>query len=276
MSAVSVFDESQNTLGEGLLVDDSGNRLFWVDIVESKILAKSLSGTAGMTFSVDSNPSALLSMRDSSLVFCDRRGLASLDVSTGDISSIDLTPDIGENSDFRANDGTGLRNGNLIYGTMEDSPTGMTGGVYGYNGACTLNLDVKIGIPNGFVCLGDSRLLIADSLKQRIDLYELDADQLRIRYLECWRDFSDFGHTPDGGCLADDGYVYFALWDGFGIAVLDRSGKMVGTIELPVPRPTNCKVSSSGRLYVTSAREGLSDQMLRDYPLSGSVFEVDL
>jgi len=276
MSSVSLFDESRNELGEGLLVDEAANRLYWVDIVKSKIFSKDLSGGARDEYLVDGNPSALLYVRGSRLFFCSRSGLASIDVASGQISAIDSIPGIGKGSRYRANDGTVLHNGNIVYGTMEESPIGATGAIYGYDGVRTIDLNIDVGIPNGFVCLDNSRLLIADSLQQRIDLYVLDSVALTLSFEKCWHDFSEFGYTPDGGCLANDGYVYFALWDGFGIAVLDGSGKMVRTIELPVPRPTNCKMAGSGRLFVTSARDGLSDQMLREYPLSGSVFVLDL
>ena len=48
----------------------------------------------------------------------------------------------------------------------------------------------------------------------------------------------------------------------------------VNELELPAPRVTSCCFGGDNydELYVTTAREGMSETELDDYPLSGSVF----
>ena len=46
---------------------------------------------------------------------------------------------------------------------------------------------------------------------------------------------------------------------------------------IPVPRPTNCALDvKEDKLFVTSAYEGLFDRQRKQYPLSGSIIEIDV
>ena len=156
----------------------------------------------------------------------------------------------------------------------EDEST--AAGLYFYNGENTKSLNISVGIPNGFIQLGDSDILIADSYTKRVNLFRMDRVNEILQFKRCWHDFSVEDFTPDGGCAGKSGNVYIALWDGFGIAVLNYAGDLLRVLEIPVPRPTNCKLACDGKLYVTSATEGLSVEQLRMYPLSGSILAVDL
>jgi sugar lactone lactonase YvrE len=54
-------------------------------------------------------------------------------------------------------------------------------------------------------------------------------------------------------------------------------GMIVSEIEVPVPRPCGCTFGGEdhNRLYITTARETLTDETLREIPLCGSVFVVE-
>ena len=52
---------------------------------------------------------------------------------------------------------------------------------------------------------------------------------------------------------------------------------MLETVDLPVERPTSCAFGGPDRdtLFVTSAREGLSDEAIARQPCAGHVFAVE-
>jgi sugar lactone lactonase YvrE len=54
-------------------------------------------------------------------------------------------------------------------------------------------------------------------------------------------------------------------------------GIIVSEIEVPVPRPCGCVFGGENydRLYITTARETLDDETLREIPLCGSIFVVE-
>ena len=276
MSDIRVFHRSKDVLGEGLFFDPSGRRVFWTDIVRSRIYSKGIDDDSFSVHDVEGNPSAILEVNNATVFFCCQFGLASLDLHTGKQKILSKNPDTGANKDYRANDGVGLGSGWALYGTMEFSSREKSGGIYLYTGETTQSVDIQIGIPNGFIRLDPKSVLVADSYTREVGLYELDAQNGTLDFVRCWHDFSSNCFTPDGGCTDYNGNVYFALWDGSGIAVLDYSGNLVEVIGLPVPRPTNCKLATGKHLLVTTAREGLSQAQIDAAPLSGSVLEISL
>ena len=262
-----VFHNSSNTLGEGLFVDSERGRVFWTDILESRIYQKCLDSGICNSFDVTGHPSAIVGATPSEIVFCNRVGVSLLDLESSSQTVLSENPDTFYDEGRRANDGVALGNGFVIYGTMELTPREDTGGLYLYDGNVTCSLNVPIGIPNGFVLLEEPNILIADSLAKKINLFEIDETNRRLRFVRCWHDFSSEHFTPDGGCADYNGNVYFALWDGSGVAVLDYSGNLIEIISLPVPRPTNCKLAGDKRLLVTTAREGLTHDQVGQAPL---------
>ena len=276
MQQYVVFHKSHNTLGEGLFVDCESGCVFWTDIAESCVYRKFPDTGRCDSYSVDGHPSVILAVNGSKLLLCSRDGVVSFDLESRDQTVLSANPDTIRADGLRANDGTALDNGFVIYGTMEFEPREGTGGLYLYDGDITHSLDTPIGIPNGFIRLDESAILIADSLTKKVNLYKVDKKARMLRFVNCWHDFSSNCFTPDGGCTDYNGNVYFTLWDGSGVAVLDYSGNLVEIISLPVPRPTNCKLAGEKRLLVTTAREGLSQEQLQEAPLSGSVLEIQL
>ena len=213
-------------------------------------------------YDVEGYPSAILAVNGSTLTFCNRDGVGSYDLESREQTVLSENPDTSSVDGLRANDGVALDNGLIIYGTMAFEPRDGTGGLYLYDGEATRSLNTPLGIPNGFIRLNESRILIADSLTKRVNLYDFNTDTRMLRFMRCWHDFSSNCFTPDGGCTDYNGRVYFALWDGSGVAVLDDSGDLVEIIGLPVPRPTNCKLAGEKRLLVTTAREGLTREQV--------------
>ncbi|MCP8940559.1 SMP-30/gluconolactonase/LRE family protein [Alsobacter sp. SYSU M60028] len=82
---------------------------------------------------------------------------------------------------------------------------------------------------------------------------------------------------PSALAVQDDGHVWVALRDGWGVARLDRTGTGMRLLPLPVPRPTGLAFGGPGGdvLYVTSERIGLTPQQLAEAPDSGGVFVLD-
>lgn len=276
MSHYNIFHEAEASLAEGIYVDEFGKRVFWVDIERSEIHSKSFDGRSYHQYATEYYPSALFGLKGSKLFLSDSRGVAVFDIDTAETKLVSRNPDTGFDSDFRSNDGTALPDESVVYGTMEMRPSGITGGVYFFDGTATYTLDCPIGIPNGFIWLSDTDILIADSYTRHVYLYKFDRGNAMLRRDRCWHDFSEDGFTPDGGCADSSDTVYFALWDGSGVGVLNFAGDFLGVIDLPALRPTNCKMGGSRSLFVTTAREGMTDAQLDKYPLSGSVFEIEL
>jgi sugar lactone lactonase YvrE len=67
-----------------------------------------------------------------------------------------------------------------------------------------------------------------------------------------------------------------AFWGGSAVRRFDPEGAIVSTIEFPVSQVTSCAFGGDdlSELYVTSARDGLSDHQLAEQPLAGALFRL--
>ena len=130
-------------------------------------------------------------------------------------------------------------------------------------------------LPNG---LGwnaeDTVMYLADSYAKLLYRADFDAESGEIGALEVLAETSEPG-VPDGLAVDVEGCFWVAMHGGREVRRYDPTGRVVGVVPLPVLQPTSCAFGKDGRLYVTSARNGLSGAELAGYPLSGAVFAVD-
>jgi sugar lactone lactonase YvrE len=82
---------------------------------------------------------------------------------------------------------------------------------------------------------------------------------------------------PDGMTVDAEGFLWLAHFDGWRVTRRDPEGRVERTLELPVAQVTSLAFGGPEleRLFVTTAREGLSDDALRAQPLAGGLFELE-
>ncbi|EKE75371.1 SMP-30/gluconolactonase/LRE family protein [Gallaecimonas xiamenensis] len=272
---IEILSEQPAMLGEGIFFDDETKDIYWLDILNSKLYRKNIINEEipVQEFDVGDMPSSILEVSDDVITFIDRTGLCEFNIKEQVYNTILLTPYSGQSEIFRANDGVKLNNGLVLYGTMQIEPDNKKGSLICCSKENIIShIHNEIFIPNSFIEV-DDKVIISDSLIGEAFVYSINNGELERKGL--WSNFSSCVGTPDGGCLDMQGNIYLAFWDGHAIYKFDSDGKVLGKIELPVPRPTNCVVVGSS-LYVTSAMVGLSEIELEEYPKSGHLLKVEL
>ncbi len=276
---ISVFSRVKCVLGESPLWHPLRNSLFWLDILECRLYEKAFDSEAaefdrvwelpetGSALALDGNSS------DSLFIVTDI-SFSRINLETGRFSQF---ISLSSNVNMRANDGGVAPNGDFWFGTMEKNPTGQNGAVYSIssNGEITHQL-AGIGIPNTFAWSLDGRLLyLSDSIRQKMFVFEVD-DGHAVSHSRktTFINLSSTDATPDGGAMDSDGNLWNAQWGGFNVKCYSPRGEVLDSIELPVPQVSSCCFGGSGNssLFITSAREGMSEAELEKYPLSGCVF----
>jgi sugar lactone lactonase YvrE len=116
-----------------------------------------------------------------------------------------------------------------------------------------------------------------DTLAKTIWAYDIDADGDLTNKRELAQ-IEIEGAWPDGSVVDSQGYLWTALWGGFGVLRLSPEGEIVDKIALPAPNITKPCFGGPNlkTLYFTTARKGLSDEDLAAYPEAGGLFAVDV
>lgn len=180
--------------------------------------------------------------------------------------------------DYRTNDGKASPEGRIWIGVMHMNTQHENGALYCIEQDLSFR-EILTGqsIPNGIVwnSRGDV-MYYADSGKKCIYAFDYDrkngslsSQRVAIRVPP------EYG-IPDGMTIDADDHLWVAHWGGFGVYIWDPSdGRMTGKVEVPAPNVASCTFGDKNQLFITTARSGLSERELEQYPLSGSVFAAE-
>lgn len=274
---IEIYHKAENQLGEAPYWSRENETLYWVDIVHSSLFSKAVDGQ----FTQYDLPEALTSffVLDSKAYGCTETGYCEFDLKTNNFRRlIEIEKDVSSN---RSNDGKFDGDRGFIFGTMSWSGDKKTGSIYHVdiiNLECTV-LDTGFFIPNGFTFNSEfSEIVIADSYLGKIYKYQYDVSKQAVTNKQEIVDMSASGFSPDGMVTTADNKFWNAVWDGACLHQYDFYGQLQDRISLPVLRPTSCVFGGLKRdqLYITTAREGLSEEQIIEYPYSGSILKVNM
>jgi sugar lactone lactonase YvrE len=84
--------------------------------------------------------------------------------------------------------------------------------------------------------------------------------------------------SPDGLCVDAEGAIWVALWGGYQVRRFSASGEVIGRVALPTAQPSCCAIGGANAttLYITTAREHMSPELLEKEPEAGRLFCVDV
>lgn len=268
---VYVAFEAQNTLGEGPIWARATKRLYWFDIKQALLYwGEPDTGTSG-SWPLPCRASAAAIRETGGLLLATEHGLADFDTETGAFTvrrPLDAAPG------FRSNDGKIDVKGRFWWGTMDDNGGERPGALYRYDPNETLEQVVDdIHIVNTVSCSPDGRTYyLADSRRGVIWAFDMDeAGRLSNRRV--------FVETegPDGSAVDADGHLWNAQWGAWRIVRYAPDGSVDRVVEVPVEQPSSCAFGGPDMttLFVTTAREDLSEEALARQPAAGSVLAFE-
>jgi sugar lactone lactonase YvrE len=266
-------------LGEGPVWDAERQRLLWTDIQSRRLYE--LKDGAVRHWDTPERLCCLALVEDEPdrLLAAFETGLAGFDPDTGKLDWLQR-PELGHTG-RRFNDGRVDRQGRLWTGTMVEAAEiagADTASLWrvDHDGALSRHRE-GIHISNGACFSPDgATLYFADSPKQTIWALELDPQTGDIRSERLFAKVTE-GY-PDGSTIDAEGCVWNARW-GAGIVVRHApDGREIERLSVPVSQPTSAAFGGADlkTLYVTSARDELSEQTLAAEPHAGDVFAFHL
>jgi len=266
-------------LGEGTLWDPDRGVVWWVDILSSAIHTHRIATGENRRQALSLRVTSLGLATDGGLIASADPGFVRLNVADDlSVSVARVVAPIVEPAGNRFNDGKVDARGRFWAGTMDDSERAARGSLYRLD-PTEVATAIRGGfrVPNGPCFLADGTLLITDTPAREIIAITLDPHGQPLSERPFTRFGADQGY-PDGMTVDAEDHVWVAFWDGWCVRRLSPSGSVVTEVTLPVQRPTCPSFAGDAltRMYVTSARTGLTESDLQSQPLAGGLLMLEL
>jgi len=280
MSKVDCVLKIEATLGEGPLWRAADQRLYWLDLFapaihrfdprsgrNERLKAELGAAIGGMVFD-----------RSGGWIVVDREGIHRIDPKDGRRRKLAVPRELKAGMTF--NDAKCDRRGRLWSGTGDIDWVKPVGELYLLDGSGKLqSLDKPIACSNGPAFSPDgTRAYYTDGNARHVVTYDIDKATGAVGPRRLFHAFAGETEGPDGMTVDADGCLWVALWGDGHVAQLRPDGKLERKLKVPVPQPTSVGFGGDGldKMYITSARVGLSDHQLTEAPLSGSIFVAEV
>lgn len=137
-------------------------------------------------------------------------------------------------------------------------------------------IEKDLYISNGLGWSPDQKILYHVDTKPKIVWrYDYDIETGSVKNRRVFLQIEDEG-SPDGMCIDRNGNLYIAMFGGYKVLIFSASGLLQDSIRLPVPNVTSCALNErKNEMFITTARDGLSEKEQKNYPLSGCVFRCE-
>lgn len=259
-------------LGEAPTWDIRTGVLLWVDILGSRVHRFDPTSSTTETTQLKQHVSAAKPRSRGGLVLNLRDGIALAD-SSGSLTWLVYWARDG----VRGNDAAVDPSGRLWAGTMRYDTTegGWLTRVSGDGSVRTVLTDARIS--NGIAWSPErTAMYYIDSAYPRIDVFDYDDPSGEVRDRRPFIELTDTDGVPDGLCVDADGCLWVAVNGGGVIRRYTPAGALDREVPVPVSQPTSCCFGgwSLTDLYITTAREHLSPEHLREQPHAGDLLVI--
>lgn len=278
MTEVKVAIDAKATLGEGSLWNPKAGVLHWVDINKGEVHTYNPSTKEDKFIVIGQMVGALGIRKSGGLVVALHHGFAFLDLETQKLTPI-ANPEK-EIPTNRMNDGKVCPAGRFYAGTIDTKDAEKNkASFYVLNADHSVRkLFGDVTISNGLIWSPDNKTMYyIDSPLRTIDAFDYDINTGDLSNRRTIISVPPGDDVPDGMTIDADGNLWVAHWGATPGKVTQwnpNTKQLIRTIEVPTSHVTS--VSFGGPdledLYITSAREGLSEEQLASQPHAGALF----
>ena len=178
----------------------------------------------------------------------------------------------------RHNDTKADRCGRLWTTTMRDFGAAVAGALYRIDpGLAVTRMLNGLRVPNALAWSPDDRLMyFADTSDGRLRAYAFTRDRGTLGSMRILVEDGVLPGRPDGAAVDADGCLWSARYGGGCVARVTPAGDVDRIVSLPVSQVTACAFGDADlrTLYVTTARQRLTQAQLAAEPAAGALFAV--
>ncbi len=265
-----------NEIGEGPLWHADMDSIYWIDVglKPLKLYQFNIPTQNTHIFQLPARASSIRLKKDGNLILGFQKGLAIFNVKTYEINHLQV-----QGIDFqqeRLNDSAADSMGRLWIGSFDRQLQNNIGKLYKIDANLQAqSMDHSMMMSNGIAWSADNQTLyFCDSRPGKIYAYDFDIQNGTITNKRIFMDFVGRKGRPDGCAMDQDGFLWVAEIDAGHILKIRKDAYIEEVINLPVKKPTSLTFGGKDldTLFITSMTFGLSDEEIKNHPLSGKLF----
>lgn len=269
--------DAKALLGEGPTWDAKTQTLYWLDILDKRIYAG-----AEILIQLDEYVGCMAPRASGGLIYTQRASIWMAPPQTPDqpaSAQQTLAATLsGEPANTRFNDGKCDPRGRFLAGTMDLNESDPIGSLYSFDGATATKLLDNITISNGMAWSPDHQTFYyIDTPTRTVRAFDYDLDTGAIANPRAVIHVPEPLGWPDGMTSDTQGNLWIAMWGGAQVTRWNpQTGQLLEQIAIPAKNVSSCVFGGKhmNELYLTSARKGLDEATLQQYPLTGGVFRL--
>ena len=274
----SIFSDTACELGEGPAYDPGTGKLFWFDIIGSKLLEKKYPDGPTIVHDLPFMGSAIATIDAERQLVVAENGLYVRDVKSGALTlHTALEADTPLN---RSNDARVHPSGSFWIGTMAKDEGSPAGAIYWYFKGEIRQLYDKIAVPNSICFSADGATAYLTGKRPNI-IHRVECDPSNgfpIGELKVFVDSKGADGWLDGSVVDADGVLWNARWGGARVDAYSPEGKLIRSIPVPA-RQSSCPAfvgPDASRIAVTSAWKDMDAATRAADPEAGKTFLLDI
>lgn len=269
--------DAKAKLGEGSIWHPKENKLYWVDIEGKSLHIYDPVTNKDKEFALGSRVGTVVPIESGGALVALQSGIHKIDTKTGKLTFI--SNPLPDTVNLRFNDGKCDPAGRFWIGTlaMDSRRRGAVLWRMDKDKSLHLMLD-SVSISNGIVWTADRKTMYYnDTPTGTIQGFDYDDKAGEISNRRVVVRIARGGGSPDGMTIDADGNLWVALWGSGSVGKFDpRTGQLLQKIIVPAPNVSSCAFGGKNleTLYITTARAWVSEEKLKEFPLSGGLFAV--
>ena len=265
-------------LGEGAIWHSDTHRLYWIDIEGRKLHYYTPASGESHTIDVEERIGTVVPAEEGRVLVALQNGIFELDIASESLTFI-ANPLEGM-ADMRLNDGKCDPAGRLWVGGMHLSVEPEAASLYRLDTDRTIERMLNnITISNGIAwSLNYQTMYYIDTPTGYVQSFDYAISTGTIANHRVVITVPEDMGKPDGMTIDEEGMLWIAHWGGGSVGRWHpETGELLQKVEVPAPQVTSCAFGGHhlDTLYITTAREGLSNEQLTSYPHSGGLFSIE-
>ena len=280
MYCIKQIANTQDKLGECPIWDVESQSVWWTDINSNKLYRLNIPSDKLDSWNTPERLCSFGLHKQGGLIAAFESGFCHYNPDTNSHKwFVEIESDL---RSTRLNDGRCDRFGRFIAGSMVegkqlDNPAQKKGSLYSIDSKRNVRrLFEGLSISNSICWSPDNQYLyLSDSAAKTIWRFDYDSQFGTISHQQ------EFARTegncfPDGSAIDSNGCLWNAQWGASQIVQYKPDGTIAEVFKLPVTQPSCVTFGGSDlkTLYITSARDGLSQHTLEENPLNGSLLSL--